>query len=458
MSETWRRWEGQVIDGVFPLMRYLGSSEHSAVFLTVRSASASQKFAVKIIPAEAPDAEQQLRRWKESAKLAHPNLIRLFECGRCELEGTPLLYVVMEFAEEDLSQILPERALTPAEVREMLPPVLKGLAYIHGSGFVHGRIKPSNIMAAGDQVKLSCDTLCASGEMVGRSGEMNVFDPPEAATGKLSAPADVWSLGVTLTEVLTQRLPVWDRTKPEPPSLPEGIAEPFREIGRRCLQVDPQQRWTVAEIAAQLQPAQFATKKVAAPAPPIRAEKKSAKWPYVLALAAAGVIVWVAIPKPKTRTPPPVAQSAPVEQQPAPPASTVAPQPARAAREPKPSPAKRGQTPSVHGVSDKTPQVAVKGAVAQQVLPRVSSSARDTIEGKIKVRVRVEVDPSGNVTEARLESAGPSKYFARLSLEAARGWKFTPAQVGGQAVASEWTLRFGFRRTDTEVVPTQTAP
>jgi protein TonB len=104
------------------------------------------------------------------------------------------------------------------------------------------------------------------------------------------------------------------------------------------------------------------------------------------------------------------------------------------------------------------PQVAVKGAVAQQVLPRVSSSARDTIEGKIKVRVRVEVDPAGNVTEARLESAGPSKYFARLSLEAARGWKFTPAQVGGQAVASEWTLRFGFRRTDTEVVPTQTSP
>ena len=100
----------------------------------------------------------------------------------------------------------------------------------------------------------------------------------------------------------------------------------------------------------------------------------------------------------------------------------------------------------------------MKGAVLQKVLPQVSPSARNTIEGKIKVRVRVEVDPSGNVTEARLVSAGPSRYFAQRALEAARGWKFTPAQVGGQPVPSEWNLRFGFRRTDTEVVATQTAP
>jgi TonB family protein len=88
----------------------------------------------------------------------------------------------------------------------------------------------------------------------------------------------------------------------------------------------------------------------------------------------------------------------------------------------------------------------------------VSPSARDTIEGKIRVRVRVQVDASGNVTEARLESAGPSKYFARLSVEAAREWKFTPSQVQGRPVASEWVLRFGFRRTDTEVIPEQVSP
>jgi TonB family protein len=91
-------------------------------------------------------------------------------------------------------------------------------------------------------------------------------------------------------------------------------------------------------------------------------------------------------------------------------------------------------------------------------MPRVSASARATIEGKIKVGVRLKVDPSGKVSEAKLASPGPSKYFARLALEAARDWKFAAAQVQGQAVASEWRLQFGFRRSGTDVVATETAP
>jgi TonB family protein len=458
MSETWKRWEGQVVNGALPLLRYLGGSDHSAVFLTERVGGAPQKAAIKIIPVTA-DGEDQLLRWQQAAKLAHPSLIRLYEAGRCELEGTALLYVVMECAEEDLSQILPDRPLTAAEAQEMLPPVLKAVAYIHGSGLVHGHVKPSNIMAAGDHVKVSSDTLRAVGETVGRQGELGVYDPPEAASGKLSPAADVWALGVTLAEVLTQRLPVWTRAQAAPPALPEGIAEPFREIVRRCLQVDPKQRWTVAEIAARLQLERSTPARSATPAAPTsESTQKSAKWPYVLVLAAAAVVALFLMARPGTRSSSPPVQSAEVQHQETKPASSAVPEPSRPLREPKPSPAKREKAPSVQGISETTQGAVTKGAVAQQVLPRVSPSARDTIEGKIRVRVRVEVDPSGNVTEATLESPGPSKYFARLALEAAREWKFTPAQVRGQPVASEWILRFGFRRTDTEVVPAQTAP
>jgi TonB family protein len=70
----------------------------------------------------------------------------------------------------------------------------------------------------------------------------------------------------------------------------------------------------------------------------------------------------------------------------------------------------------------------------------------------------VDVDAAGNVTEARLQSAGPSKYFARLALEAARGWKFKPAVANGRAVESQWTLRFGFSRRSTEGSAERTAP
>lgn len=88
-----------------------------------------------------------------------------------------------------------------------------------------------------------------------------------------------------------------------------------------------------------------------------------------------------------------------------------------------------------------------------QVLPDVPRSAKNTITGTIKVGVRVEVDPSGKVTAAKLASAGPSKYFANLALKAAEQWQFSPLEVNGQPAASTWLLKFRFKRTSTQVDP-----
>ena len=187
-------------------------------------------------------------RWKAARELSHPNLIRIFEAGRCELDGTALLYVVEEYAEENLSQILPERALTAEETRGMLPPILRALQYVHDKGFVHGHIQPSNILAIGDQVKLSSDSLVVAGERSSGAGATSAYDPPEAATGVASTAGDVWQLGMTLVEALTQRLPVWDRGRPSAPEVPAAVPEPFREIAAHCLQMDAGKRWTLAQI------------------------------------------------------------------------------------------------------------------------------------------------------------------------------------------------------------------
>jgi TonB family protein len=100
----------------------------------------------------------------------------------------------------------------------------------------------------------------------------------------------------------------------------------------------------------------------------------------------------------------------------------------------------------------------VRGSVLQQVVPDVSRSARNTITGRIKVSVQVSVNSSGSVTQARLSSPGPSKYFANQALVAARRWNFNPPQVDGGAVASEWVLRFQFGRASTQVFPAETKP
>ncbi len=145
--EDGKRWEGRVVDGRFPLRQYLGGSGRSAVFLTSRGEN--QNAAIKLIPLDPATVDQQLVRWKQAAELSHPNLVRLFEMGRCRMDDAECLYVVMESAEEDLSQILPQRALTPGEAQEMLGPVVEVLRYLHGKGWVHGHLKPSNILARG---------------------------------------------------------------------------------------------------------------------------------------------------------------------------------------------------------------------------------------------------------------------------------------------------------------------
>jgi TonB family protein len=72
--------------------------------------------------------------------------------------------------------------------------------------------------------------------------------------------------------------------------------------------------------------------------------------------------------------------------------------------------------------------------------------------------VRVRVAPSGNVAEAKLDSRGPSQYFAQPALEAARRWKFVPAKADGQEISSVWLLRFEFGRAGTKVLPVRRAP
>jgi TonB family protein len=100
----------------------------------------------------------------------------------------------------------------------------------------------------------------------------------------------------------------------------------------------------------------------------------------------------------------------------------------------------------------------VKGAVAQRAQPDVLASASRTIHGTVNVRVRVNVGPDGNVSNATFDSAGPSRYFAKVAMQAAQQWKFKPAQVNGQPAASEWLLHFQFTRDTSDVTPVETTP
>ncbi|HLX84586.1 MAG TPA: TonB family protein [Terriglobales bacterium] len=467
MSELWKQWTGRDVAGKFTLESYLGGSDHSAVFLTTRSSGAgSGKAAIKLISADLfsadRGAEKQLARWNSIREWNHPNLIRIFEAGRCDLDGTQLLYVVEEYAEENLAQILPERALTAEETRGMLPPVLQALQFVHDKGFVHGSIQPANILAIGDDVKLSTDSLQVAGEKEGVASAPRAIDPPEATTGVASTAGDVWQLGTTLVAVLTQRLPDWDRTSVKTPEVPVGVPEPFREIATNCLQIDPGKRWTVGQISNRLElgrtvppvvqakapEAKVAASKTAQPssAQPKTAQasspsgspipKSSAKWPYAV-LAAAVVIALIAFAARHKTSSPSDNQSSQASSGTTAQTAPVSPEPG-------------DHTSSVSATSPSDSQ----NGVVRRVLPEVSDHARRTIHGTIKVRVRVTVDPAGNVEVSKIESGRASHYFDRLALEAANDWKFTPAPAGESDVR-KWILEFSFKRAKIDASATR---
>ncbi len=465
MIEMPEKWVGRTVDGRFSLQTYLGGTDHGAVFLTSRrdSSGNSQNAAIKLIPVSA-DADSQLQNWKQVRELSHPNLICVFETGRCDLDGTELLYVVEEYAEENLAQILPDRALTAEEARGMLPAILGALQFVHEEGLVHRRIQPSNILAIGNQVKLSSDSIAGPGDKA--HGTPGPYDPPESATGPISTATDIWQLGMTIVEVLTQRLPTWDRAPTDvmtAPEVPVTVSEPFRAIAVRCLQVDPERRLTIREMINGLETGRLYAERLiadtsqsekAAAALAISSGRKAiVKWSSLLGAVAVAAIAFVFSAKPKS----PATVLAPQAQ-----TQTTAPETSRldqtsATETAKPSSAPTGEGKIEPGSAPSAPAAATdsQDEVVRQVLPQVSPSARRTIHGTIKVRMRVDVDPTGDVVKTKMESYGPSRYFSHLSADAAKGWKFSPAAVGNHVADRKWNLEFAFSRAKTEASATR---
>lgn len=249
-TEVWSPWTGEVVDGLFPLESCIGGSVHSAVFLTESPERNAAKAALKLVPALPTSAGLQLARWNTAARIDHPHLIRLLHAGQCQLGEKQYLYVVMESADQNLGDLLLRRALTQEEAWELLLPLVDALAYLHRRHLVQGHLKPSNILAVGHTVKLSSDTIHRVGQGAGSCRGPSVYDPPETQGGTAG---DIWALGVTLAEALTQAHPSGTVEPGEEPALPRDFPPPFADAVRRCLSYEPSERPSVSDLKAWIQ-------------------------------------------------------------------------------------------------------------------------------------------------------------------------------------------------------------
>ena len=126
------------------------------------------------------------------------------------------------------------------------------------------------------------------------------FLSPEIASGEPSTTAgDIWGLGITLVEALTQTPPAWSRERSESVSLPANLAPEFVDPIQRCLNRDPGRRPAIAELLAQFKQAPPATPSAAPPVvseplvrTPQSTQNSTKTWFLITAITVGIITLW----------------------------------------------------------------------------------------------------------------------------------------------------------------------
>ncbi len=197
----------------------LGRGGFGAVFGAVRESDGT-RVAIKVmlprVAAEKAAVAQFLREMEVTAKLQHPNIVRVFDMGQ---EGG-VFYFVMEYCSGgSLWDFIHKQGgrLPLAIAKPIMLDALKGLAHAHQQGFVHRDLKPQNILLSGGSARISDFGMAKNFQQAGLSGMSltgtyagtPLFMPREQFINfKYVKPvSDVWSLGATFYYMLTGFFP-----------------------------------------------------------------------------------------------------------------------------------------------------------------------------------------------------------------------------------------------------------
>ncbi|KAF4368606.1 hypothetical protein CsatB_008184 [Cannabis sativa] len=174
------------------------------------------------------------------------------------------LYIFLELVTKGSLQRLYQRYnLRDSQVSAYTRQILLGLKYLHDRNVVHRDIKCANILVdASGSVKLADFGLAKATKFndVKSTKGTACWMAPEVVNRKnqgYGLPADIWSLGCTVLEMLTQKIPYSDLEwmqalfkigKGVPPTVPDSLSEEARDFIFKCLQVNPDARLTAAQL------------------------------------------------------------------------------------------------------------------------------------------------------------------------------------------------------------------
>ncbi|MFB7309291.1 Stk1 family PASTA domain-containing Ser/Thr kinase [Streptomyces sp. NPDC056192] len=205
---------GQVLDGRYRVDARIAVGGMATVYRAMDT-RLDRVLALKVMhPALATDAsfvERFIREAKSVARLAHPNVVAVFDQGA---QGA-YVYLAMEYvAGCTLRDVLRERgALQPRAALDILEPVLAALGAAHRAGFVHRDMKPENVLIGDDgRVKVADFGLVrAVGSDTNTTGTVlgtvSYLAPEQIEHGTADTRTDVYACGVVLYEMLTGAKP-----------------------------------------------------------------------------------------------------------------------------------------------------------------------------------------------------------------------------------------------------------
>jgi eukaryotic-like serine/threonine-protein kinase len=205
---------GQLLDGRYRIDARIAVGGMATVYRAMDT-RLDRVLALKVMhPALATDVsfvERFIREAKSVARLAHPNVVAVFDQGA---EGA-YVYLAMEYvAGCTLRDVLRERgALQPRAALDILEPVLAALGAAHRAGFVHRDMKPENVLIGDDgRVKVADFGLVrAVGTATDTTGSLlgtvSYLAPEQIEHGTADTRSDVYACGVVLYEMLTGAKP-----------------------------------------------------------------------------------------------------------------------------------------------------------------------------------------------------------------------------------------------------------
>ncbi|RCV08528.1 hypothetical protein SETIT_1G334100v2 [Setaria italica] len=242
---------------------HLGSGSFGSVYEAISDDGFF--FAVKEVSLmdQGVDAKQRILQLEHEisllSRLEHENIVQYFGTDK---EGGKL-YIFLELVTQgSLAALYQKYHLQDSQVSAYTRQILNGLLYLHQRNVLHRDIKCANILVdASGLVKLADFGLAKEMSILSqaRSSKGTVFwMAPEVAKAKPHGPpADIWSLGCTVLEMLTGKVPYPDMEwihallnigRGIPPEIPNTLSEDARDFIEKCVQANPNDRPSAAQL------------------------------------------------------------------------------------------------------------------------------------------------------------------------------------------------------------------